>query len=62
MGEERDKLIKRMGQIPVSEREDLTDEDLQRLRIEYYAKKGQKVPEIEALEKKKRKDGEDGKS
>ncbi len=48
MGEERDELIRRLGGVPVSDR-DLSDADLMRMRIEYYARRGRLPPEIERI-------------
>jgi hypothetical protein len=48
MGEERDKLIRRLGEAPVSD-QDLSDQDLVTRRTEYYADRGRLPPEIEAV-------------
>lgn len=48
MGEERDKLIRRLGGVPVSE-EQLSDSELIRLYIESYAREGRLPPQSEVL-------------
>lgn len=48
MGAERDKLLRRLGERPLSE-EDLSDAELVRRRLEYYRKRGELPPEIAAL-------------
>ena len=50
MGKERDKLIRRLGGVPVSDR-NLTDEELQDRYVRYYARKGQLPPEITMIRK-----------
>ena len=51
MGAERDKLLRRLGERPLSE-ENLSDADLVRLYLEYYRKRGDLPPEIAALRPK----------
>ena len=48
MGEERDKLIRRLGGTPVAD-QDISDEELAARRMEYYAGRGRLPPEIEAI-------------
>lgn len=48
MGEERDKLIRRLGGTPVSD-QDFSDEALAAPRMEYYAGRGRLPPETEAM-------------
>lgn len=52
MGKERDDLIKRYGETPLSEQEDVKDSDLVKERMAHYARKGRLPPEIEALRRK----------
>lgn len=62
MGKERDDLIKNLGETPVSEDEELSNEELMKERMAHYARKGRLPPEIEALRRKqaqeKKKSGE----
>ena len=51
MGKERDKLIRRLGGVPVSDR-NLTDEELQMRYIRSYTSKGKLPPEIAMIRKK----------
>lgn len=48
MGKERDKLIRRLGGVPVSE-EHPSDSELIRRYMENYAREGRLPPEIAAL-------------
>lgn len=66
MGKERDELIKNLGETPVSEDAELSNEELMKERMAHYARKGRLPPEIEALrrkeaqeKKKKSGDGDD---
>ena len=51
MGEERDKLIRRYGGVPVSE-ERPSDAELVRRYMESYARDGRLPPEIAAIRRK----------
>lgn len=52
MGEERDKLIRRYGGVPISE-EQPPDVELMRRYMESYAREGRLPPEIAALRRSK---------
>jgi len=51
VAEERDKLIRRYGGVPISE-ECLSNVEMMRRYMESYARKGRLPPEIEALRQK----------
>lgn len=52
MGKERDDLIRRLGEKPLADRDDISDEKLMKERMAQYARKGRLPPEIEALRRK----------
>ena len=53
MGEERDKLIRRLGGVPVSE-EQPSGAELMRRYMESYAREGRLPPEIAALHQERK--------
>lgn len=53
MGKERDELIRRYGDVPISD-EQLSDTELMRRYMESYTREGRLSPEIEALHKERK--------
>ena len=58
MGKERDKLIRSLGGVSLSD-QNPSDEEIVRLRMERYAREGRLPPEMEALRARER-EGEAG--